>query len=165
MNYRSRRIVYISIQAGAILFLGGGLASMSPWLAGGTALLLAVGLMVYLNRPTAWLSALLLIVFTLAAVMGIWQNAPPLLMLMSVSFALAGWEISDFATSNKPVENRLVEEFEKRRLIVLAGVVCSSLILAGILLLVKFTIPFAVIFAAGGIALFSLFRLYRLFKG
>lgn len=165
MKNRSRRILYISIQACAILFLGSGLATINSWLAGGAALLLAAGLAIYLHRLAAWLSALLLTVFTLAAVMGIWQNAPAVLMLMSVSFALTGWEISDVVSSNKPVENRLVEEFEKRRLIVLAGVVCSSLILAGILLLVKFTVPFAVLFAAGGIVLFSLFRLYRFFKG
>jgi hypothetical protein len=164
MTRQTRRWVFFSVQTGSILVLAGGLAAVNPWLGAtyGIFLISVVGL--YQVRRTGWLPHLLLFACTMGAALGIWLSAPAFLMIISAAMALAGWELSEADLQNKITMNPFTLDYEKRRILTLLAVLIGSLLLVGILILVKVSIPFVFLFAAGVVILFSIFRLYRIFR-
>lgn len=164
MNQQNRRWIFFSVQGGSILALAGGLTLADPWLGGISGILLIAAVCLYEVKSTNWLPHLLLVACTVGAALGIWMKAPALLMLGGVALALAGWELSETDQLRNNSKLPLAAEYEKRRNLILLSVVMGSLLFVGILMLVKVTIPFVFLFAAGVVILFSLFRLYRLFK-
>lgn len=165
MTRQTHRWIFLSVQMGSILVLAGGLTMVSPWLGGISCILLIAAASLYQIRYAGWLPHLLLFACTMGAALGIWLSAPVLPMIVSVTLALAGWELSEDALPRKVAMPPFTGDYEKRRILTLLAVVIGSLLLVGILMLVKVSIPFVFLFAAGVIILFSFFRLYRIFKG
>jgi hypothetical protein len=93
-----------------------------------------------------WLASSLLSVYMLLAMIGVVLKAPVLLVITGCVFALACWDLTDFAESlvgDAPLSARAL--MEKRRLQVLAITVGISLFLATLSIWFHLHLPFGVI--------------------
>ncbi len=164
MSARIRVWIYAAVQAAAILLLAGGFAVRDRWMGAIFGLLLALAAGWHFYDHAAWLHHLLLFGCVAAAALGVWMGSSPVFMVAGTSAALAGWELSDVLPPTTTQSDPLAEAFERRRMLALGIMAVASLGVTVLLLQFPMQLPFGVLLAAAAVVLFSLFKLYRLFR-
>ena len=125
----------------------GFLASRSP----AAALSAALGLCMFFRlKPAAgWIPAAYLVASTCAAATGVLLKAPAPLMAVATASAIASWDLAnlDRALAANP-SSAAGKSPEGKRLLVLAAAIAPGMILCIPALILRLSIPFAVLFPA-----------------
>jgi len=114
------------------------------------------------NRLFSWMT---LVIFTGLSVFGLLSAATPYLMIAGVSTALAFFEVEDRISGiprNSMSSN--MSSFEKHHLRTICFATAAGLIIAEAGLLLRYSLPFGVIFLVVIFVLFGLFQLFTQFK-
>ncbi len=143
------------------IFLAGTILAASYTLIGhwrGAWIFLAGSLIWWYGRR-AWppIASIGLTFFTLAAVVGIWTDQPPLLMLLVVVIALAGWDLDGleqrlrWAKDDSSTQTLLHQHLKKLSTVVIAGI-----LIAGIAMPLHMRLNFWIVFFLALMLAFSL---------
>jgi hypothetical protein len=159
------RINYRIFQILTVVLLSGGFALAKLWI-GAVILLLILPYWWFsqrLNRKI--LSGVMLVIFGGIAAFGLLSNASSYLMIGGMTTALACWELEDHiresSKSSISYDTRLNEKIHQK---ILCLAFFIGLIVAEAGLLIKFTLPFGIVFLIAIVVLFCIFQLFLLFK-
>jgi hypothetical protein len=96
---------------------------------------------------------------------GVILGLSPFLMVSGAVTALGAWDLADLQ-KNSPHSShyQLVKKFQLSRFRLLSLTLITGLIISELGLLVKFTIPFVLLFLCGFLILFSLYGLFKIMK-
>ncbi len=111
-------------------------------------------------RRWNWAASIALLIFVAAAAFGLWINLPASLMVLGAVGGLLGWDMADFARrlrfASATDDLRGLEMRHLARVLIVAIV---SLLIAGIVSLVRIRLPFELAVVLALVAVFGLTRL------
>lgn len=152
----------INTLASSIL-LGTGYQIAGKWFANLVILLLLVLTYLSIKFNWKWAFSIFLITNSILAIVGILVGAPSFFMIAGIATTLASWELSTNQKQNREIcLHAQFDAYEKNRIRLLLFSIGSGMIVAEIVLLVQFQLPFIIIFLLAIIILFCFFQISRL---
>jgi hypothetical protein len=136
----------VCILAGTIPLVAGYFRSDFPVVAAGC---LAFGLIWLFSewRRWVWMAPVALVIFIIAAGMGVWIGLSPYLMALSVLGTLLAWDLADFSQRLRgAAEEDELRILRKNHLVLLVSLAAISLVLMGAALLIHIRISFGWLF-------------------
>ena len=143
--------------------LAAGYAMVGQWIALVAILLVFLAWLLARKWPSTWLPSTALVISVGLAATGLFAGAPPLLMILSATFALASWDqvLLDHTLTDRSSSAKTIVLFENRHDQSLAVALGLSLLIAVTGRMIRFQIPLGVMIILVILVLFSLDRIWR----